>query len=108
MLSWDDYHKEEAAPGSAANAINAANATAALNADAATAAQTAATAKPAAAKSATSAAALLAEVQIDTARRWVKDLQEAGMVATHGKKRHPTGGRPAELLAVTKQWGGVA
>lgn len=49
-----------------------------------------------------------AEVQIDTARRWVKDLQEAGMVATHGKKRHPTGGRPAELLAVTKQWGGVA
>jgi ribonucleoside-diphosphate reductase beta chain len=65
MLSWDDYHKEEAAPGSAANAINAANATAALNADAATAAQTAATAKPAAAKSATSAAALLAEVQID-------------------------------------------
>ncbi|MBK6740705.1 MAG: ribonucleotide-diphosphate reductase subunit beta [Haliea sp.] len=55
MLSWDDYHKEEAAPGSAANAINAANATAALNADAATAA-----------KSATSAAALLAEVQIDT------------------------------------------
>ncbi|MBK6509413.1 MAG: ribonucleotide-diphosphate reductase subunit beta [Haliea sp.] len=64
MLSWDDYHKEEAAPSSAAKAINA-NATAALNADAATAAQTAATAKPAAAKSATSAAALLAEVQID-------------------------------------------
>jgi len=65
MLSWDDYHKEEAAPSSAAKAINAANATAALNADAATAAQTAATAKPAAAKSATSAAALLTDVQID-------------------------------------------
>ena len=33
MLSWDDYHKEEAAPSSAANAINAA---AALSANAPT------------------------------------------------------------------------
>ncbi len=50
-----------------------------------------------------------AEVQIDTARRWIKDLQEAGMVAAHGKEARPLGGgRPADKFAVTKAWGGVA
>lgn len=48
-----------------------------------------------------------AEVTLDTAARWVKDLEAHGFIAEIGKKRAKTG-RPTTQYAVTKQWGGQA
>ncbi len=48
-----------------------------------------------------------AGVTLDTATRWIKRLEAHGMLARHGRKTGKAC-RPAQMFAVTKQWGGPA
>lgn len=50
-----------------------------------------------------------AEVRLDTASRWVRDLQQHGFIAECGKAPRSDGiGKPSQLYSVTKTWGGNA